>query len=280
MPDISLATLVLATEGGVPFDAPLTRLATPLGILIFLGLPYMLLRSNLGTRRAYLVLGTSFFGFMLILSLFWAFGAPGTPALTGPTNLPGTVPNEYQPLWIPFAEDSTVAAQEPYAALVGDPSAFAPPEGEQVAQASTASNDIQSFFGAAEEESGYPPAVENSWVAVEDQTGYAVADNGQPVVRAVFAPTYQVDDEGELPEGVTEDQVGQPIPEGEEGAEEFVAYAFFDAGSPLFPVLLFLGLSIAGFALHAVLLHVDEQRERRERTEVAEPEREKVTAGV
>lgn len=280
MPHTTLATLVLATEGGVPFDAPLTRVAVPLGVLIFLGTPYMLLRSNLGTRRAYLVLGTSFFGFMFILSLFWTFGAPGTPALTGPTNLPGTVPNEYQPLWVPFAEDSTVASQEPYAALVADPSAFSAPSEDQAAEASTAVADIQGFFSTAEVDSGYAPAIATTWVALEDETGYTVAGNGQPIVRAVFAATYQPDADGALPAGVGEDQVGQPIPEGEEGAAQFVAYALFDAGNPLFPALIFLGLSIAGFALHAALLHIDEQRERRDRAEVAEPEREKVAAGV
>lgn len=278
----SLATLVLATEGGIPFDSPLTRLAVPAGVLIFLGLPYMLLRSNLGTRRAYLVLGTSFFGFMFVLSLFWSFGAPGTPALTGPTNLPGTVPNEYQPLWVPFAADSTVAAEEPYAALVADDGAFSPPTEEQQAEASTAVADINGFFAAALVDTGYPPRIQTTWTALDDQTGYAVAANGQPVVRAVYSATYQPNADGELPDGVTEEQVGQPIPQDEEGAGQFVAYAFFDAGNPLFPALLFLATSILGFALHAVLLHGDEQRERRERRELAEPrqEEQKVPAGV
>src|SRR5688572_24478959 len=101
--------LVLATEGGIPTSNPWSQLAVPLGVLIFVGSVYLLLRSNLGTRRGYLVMSTSLWGFGFLLSLFWAFGAPGTPANTGPQNLPGQELDAYQPVWFPFAADSNLA---------------------------------------------------------------------------------------------------------------------------------------------------------------------------
>jgi len=286
-------TLLLATEGGIPADSLLAQSAVPLGILIFLGLPFMLLRSNLGTRRAYLVLTTSFFGFMVLLSAFWAFGAPGTPATTGPTNLPGQVPDEYQPIWVPFAEDSEIAADPAYASVVANDAAFTPVEtGEDVAEAdetaedegeslgegpnaATGVSDIQNFFSQPTEESGYPQRIQASWVPTD--VGLAEADNGRPVVRATFVETYQPDAEGNLPEEAPEGaEAGDPF----EGGNSFVAYAFFDAGNPVFPSLVFMAISLLGFGLHAALLYFDEQGERRERASAATTQPQRVPAEV
>ena len=264
---------ILATESGIPYNTALAKLAVPLGLLIFLGAPYLLLRSNLGTRRAYLVLATTFFGFMMLISLFWAFGGPGTPPRTGPTNLPGTVPDEYQPVWFAFAGDSTLAQQEPWASVVGDDSAFGPVPEDMATEVQTGVDETATFF--ASEEGG--EQVGETWAAVTDEIAYAVAPNGAPVIRVPFGPTYQPDDEGNLPEGVEQ---GQVIPEGEEGAERFVAYAYFDPGNPNFPALLFVGVSLLAFALHALLLHRDEQGERRERSADLEDQQERVPAGT
>lgn len=263
---------LLATESGIPYTSPLAKLAVPLGILIFFGGPYLLLRSNLGTKRAYLVLATSFFGLMIILSLFWGFGAPGTPANTGPTNLPGQVADEYRPVWVSFAEDSTLAGQEPYAGLVGDPGAFSEqvPE-EQAANVAAGVEATLAFFQT--EAAGAP--VGQTW-AVAEGPFYAETEDGQPVIRVVYGETYQLTQEGELPEDVREEDLGQINPDG----DTFTAYAFFDAGSPFFPSLVFILTSIALFAIHAVLLHADERRERREAREVVTAEPEQVPANA
>ncbi|MPZ86622.1 MAG: hypothetical protein GEU81_00850 [Nitriliruptorales bacterium] len=272
-----LPDLVVIAAEGVPYDSPMARLAVPLGILIFLGGPYLLLRSNLGTRRGYLVMATSTFGFTIILSLFWAFGAPGTPANTGPTNLPGQVPNEYQPVWTPFAEDSLIAEREPYVSVISDEGAFGeePPQGLGSEQIDAGVGDIQNFFSS---ESGGGRMGEQWGMAESPQ--FAVAPNGQPVMRATFGEVYQLDDEGNLPEGISEEQLDEVIPEGEQGAESFTAYAFFDAGNPIFPSLVFLGVSTVLFAFHAVLLYRDEQREKREAGAELVEEPGRVPAGV
>jgi hypothetical protein len=265
---------VLATEAGaleegqIAYTSWLAKVAVPLGILVFLGGPYLLLRSNLGTLRAYLVLATSFFGLMFILSLFWGFGAPGTPPNTGPTNLPGQVAEYYRPTWVPFAEDSTLASQEPYASLIADPERF---NTEQVDAADPGIEPTKAFF--ASEEGG--DQVGDTWDVAEGPF-YAIPDNGQPVMRIVFGATYQADSQGNLPEGVDEGEVGNIDPDG----ERFTAYAFFDAGNPFFPSLVFILLSIAGFVLHAALLVWDENRERREAREVVVEDAERVPAGA
>ena len=121
-----LATMltVLATEGGIPAESPWAKVALPLGFLIFVGLTFVLVRSNLGTRRGYLVTATSLFGFMVIYSLFWAFGAPGTPPNTGPQNLPGQELDAYQPVFRPFAPDSQIAQDPDYAVVANHPVGF------------------------------------------------------------------------------------------------------------------------------------------------------------
>ena len=62
-------------------------------IIAFVFLPgsvYMLLASNFGALKGYLIAGTAFFGFLVMLSAVWLFGIPGTTPLTGPK---GTQPS-------------------------------------------------------------------------------------------------------------------------------------------------------------------------------------------
>src|SRR4029453_3873031 len=44
----------------------------------------MLLASNFGALKGYLIAATCFFGFLIMLSAVWLFGIPGTTPLTGP----------------------------------------------------------------------------------------------------------------------------------------------------------------------------------------------------
>lgn len=59
-------------------------------IVLFVGTIYLLLAAIFGPRMGYLVTATGFFGFWLLLSLLWAFGARdpffgiGTPPYLGP----------------------------------------------------------------------------------------------------------------------------------------------------------------------------------------------------
>ena len=295
--------LILATEGGIPTSNPWSQLALPLGILIFVGSVYMLMRSNLGTRRGYLVMSASLWGFGFLLSLLWAFGAPGTPPNTGPQNLPGQELDEYQPVWVAFAQDSFVVTEEgsPYAVAANYPEGWSEVPDSFEDEASVGSQNTSSFFSSlADSEDG---EFNNLLFGTEAQVGdplYAEADNGRPMVATTFGNTCEL----ALPEGAEEGaepvlpdycedaglENGDLIPEdavdenGNSLRDEKVLFAFFDAGAPYFPSLLMMGIMGVLFVLHMVLLARDETRERRENGEVIEAEEveveERDTVGV
>ena len=66
------------------------------------GSVYMLLASNFGALRGYLIAGTAFFGFLVMLSAVWLFGIPGTTPLTGPKGP--------QPTFVPFTINDPAAS--------------------------------------------------------------------------------------------------------------------------------------------------------------------------
>lgn len=71
-------------------------LATVAAFVLFFGSIYLITGAIFGPRMGYLVTATGFFGFMIILSALWAFGAPGTPRNLGPR---GTLPH-----WVPVGQ--------------------------------------------------------------------------------------------------------------------------------------------------------------------------------
>lgn len=301
--------ILLATEGGIPTSNPWSQLAVPLGILIFVGSVYMLIRSNLGTRRGYLVMSVSLWGFAFLLSLVWTFGAPGTPPTTGPQNLPGQELDAYQPVWRPFAADSTLATDEtsPYSqAAAAFPDGWGPVPADFTARAETGVINTTSFFsGLATAEDVEADTYRNVLFGTETQMGdtqYAVADDGRPMIAITMVTTCQLIDDPaapedeEMPEQVLPPNcaaagldVGEPAPEettGEDGdvvREEQTLFAFFDAGAPYFPSLLMNGILLVLFAVHLLLLARDETRERKEvqaaQVEAVEAE-EKATVSV
>lgn len=277
--------LILATEGGIPPSNPWSQLAMPVGILIFVGSVYLLLRSNLGTRRGYLVMSCCLWGFAFLLSLFWAFGAPGTPANTGPQNLPGQELDEYQPVWVPFAQDSTVATEEgsPYAAVADFPDGWGEVPAEFAETAELGVDNIQSFFASLVDlEDGYFNVLDGSEELASDPL-YTEAENGRPMIATTLVNTCQPVDvegaeEGEviLPEYCEGLEIGDPVPadavdeDGDPARQEQTFFAFYDAGAPYFPSLLMAGTLGLLFAFHMLLLFRDESRERRERLAVVE----------
>ena len=286
--------LVLAAEShGIPGSDWRAKIAVPLGFVLFFGSIYMLVRSNLGTRRGYFVTATSFFGFMIIYALFWTFGAPGTPPATGPQNLPGQALDAYEDVWRPYAGDSAVAEDSAYAVAKTYPEGFeAAPDAVGLPQsfvenANTGSEDIKTFFSTKAGPLQTPPIKASTWVEIDRK--YASATNGRPIIAVTFQQTYQIaqanpgdpapaegaepvftpdgapvaDDESNVAPPGTE--LNDPV----ENGETYTAFAYFDAGNPAFPSLLSLVIIIILFVLHALLLARDEQRERREREAVA-----------
>jgi hypothetical protein len=309
----SVVLAVAAAEEYVPANDWRGVIALPAAIIIFFGSVFLLLKANLGTRRAYLVEATCFFGFTTVLSLFWGFGAPGTPQFTGPQALPGQSADYYTPKWVAFADDSTLA-DERFPIVKQYPEGFqeegggAAAGGDGAAEGETGQADTE---GASEAASGGAEEIGNffreeragtqligdEWVLAGPPLA-ATVESGEKVVGATYAKPFALDDEGEIPEGpdgqplFSEEDVGQPIPDdfdvpsGVDDAvatlitpESYTAFAFFDPGFPMFPSLVMMVLSIGGFILHALLLGWDENRERERAVEEVVVEREPVGAG-
>lgn len=237
----ALVVAAAANEEWVPPGDWRAIVALPAAFLFFFVSVYLLLRSNLGTRRAYLVMATCFFGYMVIQSLYWTTGAPGTPVATGPQNLPGQSQDYYQPKWEPFAADSVIA-DERYPLVKTFPEGFQTAADAGLSDLVTpAIETTQSFFSEAR--ANVPGPVGSDWALVGDPQVATAADGAQ-VVGLTFAP-------------VTE---GEVDPE----AETYTAFAFYDPGFLLLPSLIMVALSVLGFALHLALLAWDENREKEE----------------
>ena len=314
----TIVLAVAAAEEYVPPDDWRGVIALPAGIIIFFGAIFLLLKSNLGTRRAYLVEASCFFGFMLILSLFWGVGAPGTPRNTGPQSLPGQPADYYAPKWVAFAGDSTLA-QERFALVNQFPEGFEEEggggggdggeagaegaagggggeEAEDEAAGDAAAGGVEEIGTFFREERGGAQLIGDDWVPAGPPL-VTTADGGEKVVGATYAKPFAFDEDGEIPEGpdgeplFTEDDVGQPIPEDfpvPSGLEDdvadlvtpetFTAFAFFDPGFASFPSLVMITIAFVGFVLHALLLGWDENREKDRTVEEVVVEREPVGA--
>lgn len=277
---LNLLAVLAASQGHIPASNPWAKLAVPLGILVFIGPVYLLLRSNLGTRRGYLVLSVATWGFTAIYAAFWTFGAPGTPPVTGPANLPGQGLDEYEPTWKAFAGDSTIANDPRYAVVQRYPEGFGAVPADFTERAGQGADEIKNFFSAFDDTSPYINVLSVTAVPLTDQIRYAEAANGYPILAVPYVPTYQLASSG-FPAGTTPPLTvdGEPAasdgsnvaPPGAKvgdiatGVEPVVLFGFFDAGNPAFPSYLTLGIVLVLFIFHTALLARDEARELRER---------------
>lgn len=266
--DTLAAGLIVFAAEQIPADSAMAKLIVPLGLLAFLGTTYLLLRSNLGTRRAYYVLATCLFAFMFVMSLFWGFGAPGTPQATGPTNLPGQQPDALLAKWVPFAQDSTLADRSDLEIVKQYPEGFEEEgwPGEMQAEEGDDANlidqgidEIQQFF-ASEEAGGQ---VEETW-AVESAAYAEAPGTGYPLLAVTYIET---------------DEALEPVADG----DTYTAFGYYDEGNALLPSFIFMVASLILLLLHAWLLDRDERLERRRLAAARErqvAEREPVPAGT
>src|SRR4029453_18341894 len=92
-----------AEEAGKEASAPVKGLLVVLtGFVLLPGSVWMLLASNFGALKGYLIAGTAFFGFLMMLSAVGLVGIPGTTPLTGPKGP--------QPTFVPFTINDPAAS--------------------------------------------------------------------------------------------------------------------------------------------------------------------------
>ena len=203
------------------------------------GSVYMLLASNFGALKGYLIAGTAFFGFLMMLSAVWLFGIPGTTPLTGPK---GTQPS-FKFFTLNDQAAATYDSVRDFQGGAGggwqpEPTGdFAEGSREATLKADldtarqTAVGDLIEKTNANVKDSSEELDVTN----LEDKTYYTI-QNGTEVAAIVISPKTP-------PEGS-----GLKRPD----FEPKTFFAYRDPGSPYLPSILFL--------VHMVLLGLAERR--------------------
>ncbi len=200
-------------------------------MVLFVGSVYMLLAAYFGLRMGYLVLAVSFFGWMIILSVLWTFGAPGTPKNLGPR---GTEAH-----WKVFAAGTGVVASpdHPQTSLYpGGP--WHPPD--KVSQ----------------------PSVDTVKTAMQDYLADRAAEQlGEQDAEAAPSPTaFDVQDMRFATSGDTHLVGAHAF--FSQGGPEVTVFAYHDPGNvPVYSVA-FLAASLIGFAVHLPLLDRAERKRR------------------
>jgi hypothetical protein len=231
------------------------------------GSVYMLLASNFGALKGYLIAGTAFFGFLVMLSAVWLFGIPGTTPLTGPK---GT-----QPTFKFFTVDDPAAStydsvrdfqggagngwQEAPAGEVEEGSAEANLKADLDVARQTAVQDLIDETNVDIEDSSEELDVTN----LDAKTFYTIQD-GTEVAAIVISPKTP--------------QAGSGLQRPDFAPKTIFAYR--DPGSPYLPSILFLIGSTVLFVIHMFLLGLAERRRPLGAARTPTPEGERQPAGA
>jgi hypothetical protein len=232
------------------------------------GSVYMLLASNFGALKGYLIAATAFFGFLVMLSAVWLFGLPGTTPLTGPK---GT-----QPTFKFFTVD------DPAAATYDSVRTFQGGAGNGWQEAPTGEAEP----GSAEEtlKADLDTARQTALSDLIEETNRDVEDSSKEldVTNLDARVFYTIQDGTEVAAVV----ISPKDPQEGSGLErpDFApktTFAYRDPGSPYLPSILFLIGSVVLFVVHLVLLGLAERRRPLgvARTPAPEAERQPVGAG-
>ena len=204
-------------------------LAVVSAFVLFAGSVWLLLAAVFGVRMGYLVMATGFFGFMIVLSSLWAFGAPGTPAYLGPK---GELPH-----WVALGAGVEISSPD-FPVLdryPGGPWKSAADDATLSAEVEAAELTFQEFLAEEamaelEEEAEIPPET----FQIEDLR-FAEVEGVDISAARGFATT---------------------------GGPEVLIVAYKDQGNEPLPSFLFLGGSVLGFIAHLPFLDRAERRRK------------------
>ncbi len=202
------------------------------GFILFGGATWLLAAAVMGVRMGYLISATSLFGFMVILSALWVFGAPGTPRFLGPK---GDLPQ-----WFGLAEGVDVTSPtypqvdqypgEPWTDPAEDP-ALAP----EVEAATLAFQEFLAEEATAElQSSGIEGEVVPEAFELEDMR-FATVEETQLAMAQAFAA---------------------------DGGPEVLVVGYKDPGDEGAPSFYFLGASLIGFVAHLPFLDRAERKRK------------------
>jgi hypothetical protein len=239
-------------------------------VIAFVFLPgsvYMLLASNFGALKGYLIAGTAFFGFLTMLSAVWLFGIPGTTPLTGPK---GT-----QPTFVPFTINdpaaSTYDSVRDFQGGAGNGWEPAPEgEVEEGTPEATLKADLDTARQAAVSE-------------LIEETNQDVEDSSEELdVTNVEAKTFYTIQDGTEVAAIVISPATPPSGSGLKRPDfaPVTSFAYRDPGNPYLPSILFLIASVVLFVVHLFLLGVAERRRPLGIAQRQAPEAERQPAGA
>jgi len=257
----ALTQIPLALEGQWSGAAAVAVVAT--SIAIFMGTIYYLLTTLFGWRRAYYIVMVSLMSFLLLLSLVWLVGAPGT--------VPGTGPRGREPEWRPFLATSEFAAD--FRSVIATfPDGWDPPGKKYFGNSDTkltgaieAKGEIDTIKALIRPAlAGYFQQRPEAGASINEDDydfrlqGTAAAEAKlTPTEKAVPIATIRFKDVGggRLLFGVTIPGVSGKHP-------EVTVFAMRDKGTIFIPALYALLASLVLFALHLWLLARDEIKQK------------------
>jgi hypothetical protein len=232
-------------------------------VICLIGSIWGLLWSNLGARLAYLVVMVSLSAFMMIISLLWMIGGPGTTTMTGPRGR--------EVAWVPFLPGSEFASD--FQASIDS---FPTGDGWE---------PIGTIFPGNVDTNGEFEIVRNEvTTALADLAVVQELDATEPADWLFYdrekGPLTPIEEEAAVAATVKFNQAastkliaGIRIPATEDH-REMTVFVYRDKGLVFMPSLLFLIVSVLGFVLHTWLLgrYDEEERQREEQMgEAPEP---------
>ena len=239
-------------------------------VIAFVFLPgsvFMLLASNFGVFKGYLIVATAFFGFLVMLSAVWLFGIPGTTPLTGPK---GTQPS-FKFFTINDAAAGTYDSVRDFQGGAGNGWQAAPagevqegsPEAALKADLDvarqTAVNDFKEETNKDVKDSSEELDVTNL-----DAKAFYTLQNGTEVAAIVISPKTPASGSGlQRPDFAPK-----------------TIFAYRDPGNPYLPSILFLIGAVVLFVIHMLLLGLVERRRPLGVAQAPTPEGERQPAGA
>jgi hypothetical protein len=257
----------LALEG--QWSGPAAVVIVLTGVLIFIGTIYYILATLFGYRRAYYVTMVSLMGFMIIISLVWLVGLPGTG--------PGFGPRGREPGWVPFLGNSEFASD-----FKADVASF--PNGWDQPGKKYFGNPDKGKTGAIDSVGEFDtikgivePALAGYFQAHPDLKGSEKPEDYN--FRRELAAAQEAkltDEEKAVPVATVRYKdggggallFGASIPASAKHPA-ITVFAYRDKGTVFLPSLYFLVTSLVLFALHLWLLARDEIRQRSREAETA-----------
>ena len=219
---------------------------TILGSLVFFGSVYILLAAIFGRWMGYLVTSVGFWGMMVIFSIMFVIGVPGsTPPNLGPRGLRYACPTcVSEPHWAPVsaAEQVSSRAFEVVERYPDEP--WAAPDATTIPEIEGLTNSLQQFL-AREANEG----------SAAELTGDAAAE-GEGIASTAFVVRnirFAEEDGQRLAAAEVFFRDGGPVLE---------AFAVFDEGDVPVPSYIFLGVSLLMFAGHLPFLDKAEKKRK------------------